>query len=104
MKHFKIGWTMKKLWLDEVLWWKHKLKGCPKNQSTLKKKAKTWNNKLKRKFWFPMTILTKKVDEFFPDGYHPQLWSPITIIPQIRFKRVIWECAGDALQHKKHMF
>jgi hypothetical protein len=51
-----------------------------------------------------MTILTKKVDEFFPDGYHPQLWSPITIIPQIRFKRVIWECAGDALQHKKHMF
>jgi hypothetical protein len=36
-----------------------------------------------------MTILTKIMDEVFPDGYHPKLWSPITIDPQVRFRRVI---------------
>jgi hypothetical protein len=25
----------------------------------------------------------------FPDGYHPKLWSPITIDPQVRFRCVI---------------
>jgi hypothetical protein len=33
--------------------------------------------------------LTKIVDEVFPDGYHPQLWNPITIVAQVRVKRVI---------------
>jgi hypothetical protein len=27
--------------------------------------------------------------KFFPDGYHPKLWSSITIDPQVRFRRVI---------------
>jgi hypothetical protein len=27
--------------------------------------------------------------KFFPDGYHPKLWSPITTDPQLRFRRVI---------------
>jgi hypothetical protein len=27
--------------------------------------------------------------KFFPDGYHPKLWSPIIIDPQVRLKRVI---------------
>jgi hypothetical protein len=27
--------------------------------------------------------------KFFPDGYHPKLWSPITIDPEVRFRRVI---------------
>jgi hypothetical protein len=27
--------------------------------------------------------------KFFPDGYHPKLWSPITIDPQVRLRRVI---------------
>jgi hypothetical protein len=33
--------------------------------------------------------LTKTMDEVFLDGYHPQLWSPITIVAQVRVKRVI---------------
>jgi hypothetical protein len=27
--------------------------------------------------------------KFFPDGYHPKLWSPITIDLEVRFRRVI---------------
>jgi hypothetical protein len=27
--------------------------------------------------------------KFSLDGYHPKLWSPITIDPQLRFKRII---------------
>jgi hypothetical protein len=27
--------------------------------------------------------------KFFPDGYHPKLWSPITIDPEVRLRRVI---------------
>jgi hypothetical protein len=27
--------------------------------------------------------------KFSLDGYHPKLWSPITIAPQVRFRRVI---------------
>jgi hypothetical protein len=27
--------------------------------------------------------------KFSPDGYHPKLWSPITIDPQLWFMRVI---------------
>jgi hypothetical protein len=27
--------------------------------------------------------------KFSPDRYHPKLWSPITIDPQVRFRRVI---------------
>jgi hypothetical protein len=36
-----------------------------------------------------MMILTKTVDEVFLNGYYLQLWSLITIVPQVRFKRVI---------------
>jgi hypothetical protein len=27
--------------------------------------------------------------KFFPDGYHPKLWSPITIDPEVRLRHVI---------------
>jgi hypothetical protein len=63
IEHFKIGWGMQNLQLDEVLWWKSKLRGCPVIERTLKKRQK------------PKIMKWKKIFILNDDSHENNGWS-----------------------------
>jgi hypothetical protein len=101
MKHFKIGWGMHKLWLDEVFWWKLKLKGAQKIEAPSKRRQKPKIIK-----WKKILILNEDYDE--NSGWSISEWiSSTTLEPHnycstspIQACDTILERAGNVLQHR----